>query len=433
MAREEKKNIIINDLARNIRLTKRFHIWMGFLTLCLIFCLFAYYKQIRYGLGITGMRDYVSWGMYISTFIFMVATSLTGMLICSVIVLLGQKWVAPLVRISEIIALSFALVAGLAIIADMGHPERLFYIFRYGQFQSPILWDIVLLIIYAIMCMLLYFVPLIPDVTLLYERNTDMPGWQRRIYRFLSFSWKGSPEQTRLMTIAMKILMIMIIPAALAIHTITSWLFALTPRAGWNSTIFGPYFVSGAFVTGISAMVLLMYIFRKIYGLKNYITDMHFDKMARLLVLVSLVFLYFSINKYIVPAYKMQKFESSYLHELVSGRYAPLFWTVQITGLMLPTILLLFSFFRKPLPLLIISSFVFTASWFKRYLIVVPVMENPFFPAQNLPENFISYTPTPMEITITFGIFVVVIMIISILSKLFPVVPVSQIIETTSN
>src|SRR4030042_4418748 len=120
MVLEEKKNIIIiQDLARNIRLTKRFHIWMGFLTLCLIFCLFAYYKQIRYGLVVTGMRDYVSWGMYISTFIFMVATSLTGMLICSVLVIAGQKWVAPLVRISEIIALSFAIVAGPAIIADM--------------------------------------------------------------------------------------------------------------------------------------------------------------------------------------------------------------------------------------------------------------------------------------------------------------------------
>ena len=433
IVQEEKKNIIIKDLTRNIRLTDRFHIWMGFLTLCLIFCLFAYYKQIRYGLGVTGMRDYVSWGIYISTFIFFVATSLTGMLICSILVLLGQKWIAPLVRISEIIALSFAVVAGLAIIADMGHPERLLYIFIYGRFKSPVLWDVVLLIVYTIICLLLYFIPLIPDAALLHERSTDIPSWQRKTYRFLSFNWKGSTEQNSLMAKAMKILLIMIIPAALAIHTITSWLFALTPRAGWNSTIFGPYFVTGAFVTGVSAMVLVMYIFRKIYGLKDYITNMHFDKIARLFVLVSLIYLYFSINKYIVPAYKMQKYESVYLHELVAGRYAPLFWTIQITGLILPTILLLFNFFRKPLQLFIISIFVFTGSWFIRYLIVVPVMENPFLPAQNLPEKFVSYTPTPVETTITIGIFIVVIMIISILSKLFPVIPVYQTIEATTN
>jgi len=433
MVQEGKQNIIIKDLTRNIRLTKRFHIWMGFLTLCLIFCFVAYYKQLRYGLGVTGMRDYVSWGMYISTFVFFVATSLTGMLICSILVLLGQKWVAPLVRISEIIALSFAVVAGLLIIADMGRPERLAYIFIYGRFKSPILWDVVLLIIYTIICLLLYFIPLIPDMASLHERSTDLPSWQRKIYRFLSFNWKGSTEQNSLMTKAMKILLIMIIPAALAIHTITSWMFALTLRAGWNSTVFGPYFVTGAFVTGVSVMVLVMYIYRNIYGLKDYITEMHFDKIARLLVLVSLIYLYFSINKYIVPAYKMEKYESVYLHELVAGRYALLFWTLQITGLVLPSIFLLFSFFRKPLPLFIISIFVFAGSWFKRYLIVVPVMENPFLPAQNLPEKFVLYTPTPVEITITLGIFIAVIMIISILSKLFPVIPVCQIIEATTN
>lgn len=426
---QEENNKIIQDLTKNVGLNKRFHLWMGFLTLCLIFCLFGYYKQLKYGLGVTGMRDYVSWGMYISTFVFFVAGSLAGMLICSVMALLGQKWVTPLIRIAEIIALTFAIVAGLILIADMGRPERLAYIFIYGSLKSPILWDLVLLIIYVIMCLLLYFIPLMPDAALLNLRSTNLPSWQRKTYRKLSFSWIGSLDQTLMMQKALKILLILLIPVAMAIHTVTSWLFALTSRAGWDSTIFGPYFVSGAFVTGVSTLVLAMYIFRKLYKLKNYITNLHFDKIAKLLVLISLIYLYFNINEYMVPAYKMQKYDAIYLHELFTGRYAPFFWGVQITGLILPTILLLFRFFRKPLPLFFISIFIFVGSWFNRYLIVIPVMENPFFPVQNVPENFIFYTPTQVEITITFGSLIIVLMIISILSKLFPVIPVTQILE----
>lgn len=172
-----------------------------------------------------------------------------------------------------------------------------------------------------------------------------------------------------------------------------------------------------------------MYFYRKNYKLENYITDMHFDKIGQLLVLVSLVYLYFNLNEYMVPGYKMKKFEGMHLHELFDGRLAPLFWSVQVFGLILPIILLVFKQMRKPLPMLIIAIAVLIGAWFKRYIIVVPTMEHPYLPIQNVPLNWKIYTPTTAEILITIAPMILVLIIITVLSKVIPIIPLQETIE----
>ena len=230
----EHSDKIIKDLSGHLKLNKKFHIWMAFLSLCLVLCVYAYTIQFKYGLGVTGMRDSVSWGMYIASFVFFVATSLIGMLISSVLGMIGQKWVTPIARIAELIAFAFAAIAGIVIVLDMGRPERLAYVFIYGRFQSPILWDVTVVSVYAIVSLLLYFIPLLPDLAIIKQQNKELPVWQTKIYNILSLNWIGSKEQNYLLNKAVRILLIMVIPLALAIHTVTSWLFAVTPRAGWK-------------------------------------------------------------------------------------------------------------------------------------------------------------------------------------------------------
>lgn len=424
---------ITSDLLRTIRFTKGFYIWMIFLTVALILCLYAYYLQLKFGLGVTGMGDYISWGIYISNFVFFVASSLIGMLISSVLGLSGQKWSIPLTRIAEIIALAFAAVAGLVIISDMGRPERLLYVFTHARVQSPILWDVTVVATYVVISALLLYLPLIPDLVICVDRLPYAPKWQRWIYKTLSLNWQNQASQIVRIQKSMQILLILIVPVALAIHTVTSWLFASTLRAGWNSSIFGPYFVTGAFVTGCSAVVIAMYFFRYNYKLQNYITEEHFDKMGQLLVLVSLVYLYFNINEFLVPGYKLEQADSIHLHELFAGNYAIMFWSTQILGLILPIILLFFKSMRRAFPLLIISIFVFVASWFKRYIIVIPTMEHPFLPIQYLPDHVKHYTPTIPEIAITLASFILVLMIITILSKIFPIIPIAETIHESES
>lgn len=430
---EKTKSGIIHDLLKSVKLNNGFYLWMAFLSVSLVFCLTAYYQQLTTGLGVTGLRDYISWGMYISNFVFFVASSLIGMLISSVLGLTGQKWITPITRMAEIIAFAFAAVAGLVIVSDMGRPERLLNVFIHGRFQSPILWDVTVVTTYVMISLLLFIVPMVPDLAIAYNNRTDLPKWQRLLYKLLSLNWVGSKEQKELLHKAVRILLILVIPVALAIHTVTSWLFAVTPRAGWNSTIFGPYFVTGAFVTGVASVIIAMYVFRKIYHLQDYIKEIHFDKIGKLLVLVSLVYLYFNINEFLVPGYKMPKHEAITLHSLFNGGHAIMFWFVQLAGLVIPIFLLLLKKFRKPTPLLIIGIFVFIGAWLKRYLIVVPTQEHPFLPIQNVPQSYTFYQPTFTEICITLASFILVLIIVSVLAKVFPLIPIQETIDERNN
>ncbi|MDX1284685.1 MAG: NrfD/PsrC family molybdoenzyme membrane anchor subunit, partial [Draconibacterium sp.] len=393
--------------------------------------LWGWIIQIQEGLGVTGMRDYVSWGMYIANFVFFVAVSLIGFLISSALHLLNIHWAKPVSRVAEQVAIAAVALAGIIIVMDMGRPDRFLNIFLHGRFASPIIWDVTVVTTYLVISVLLFYIPLIPDLAILRDKMGDeIPKWKMRIYKILALGWKGNAEQYKIVAHAMRILMLLIIPVGLSIHTVTSWLFAATLRSGWDTTILGPYFVAGAFVAGAAGVILLMYVYRLRYGLKDYFEDYHFDMMAKLLVFVCLVYLYFNINEFLVPGYKMKTAEGVHLKNLFSGSFSSMFWLVQVLGLVLPIILMLMKFFRKPLPLTIIAVFVLVSSWFKRYLIVVPTMEHPFLPVQNVPEHFIKYSPTSIEIMITLFSFFAALLIITILAKMFPVISIWEYAET---
>lgn len=430
--KDKRLDRIASDILRPVGVDRSFLIWMASLGMLLLVCIYAYFIQLDKGLIVTGLRDYVSWGMYISNFVFFVATSLIGMLISSVIGMMGYKWIKPIGRIAEIIAVAFSMVAGLVIVSDMGRPERLPYVFMYGRFQSPILWDVTVVTTYMILSILLYVLTMIPDMAISKGRIGHTPSWLQKTYEVLSFNFKHTHEQYKILLKAIRILLILIVPTAFAIHTVTSWLFAVTTRPGWDSTIFGPYFISGAFVSGSAAVIILMFFVRNNYKLNRYITLEHFDKMGRLLFLVSIVYFYFNINEYLVPAYKLKTMEAFHLHELFVGDFAFMFWSVQLFGLIFPMILLLFKQMRKPLPMVIIAIAVLIASWFKRLLIVVPTMESPFLPKQNVPDAWMVYHPTIVESAITIGTLTLAVIIISILMKLFPVIPIWEVAEEES-
>jgi molybdopterin-containing oxidoreductase family membrane subunit len=420
------------DILRPVRQNSTFVLWMSFLAVSLVACLYAYSIQLREGLIVTGLRDYISWGMYISNFVFFVATSLVGMLISAVLGLMGYTWVKPIARIAEIIAVAFAAVAGLVIISDMGRPDRLAYLFIHGRIQSPILWDVTVVTTYFALSFMLYFIPMIPDLAIARSRMSHAPEWLQKAYRILSFRWVHKESQYKLMHKSIRILLILIIPTAFAIHTVTSWLFAVTPRAGWDSTIFGPYFLTGAFVAGSAAVIIAMYFFRNSFKLKEYLTFDHFNKMGKLLVLVSIVYLYFNLNEFLVPAYKLKKFDAVHIHSLFSGQNSLLFWGTQLLGLIIPMFLLMIKRMRRPLPAMIISLFVLAGSWLKRYIIVVPTQEHPYLPIQNVPVEWMVYKPTIIETSVTLASIILVLMIITILSKTFPVLPIWEIVEEKS-
>ena len=427
------KQKIIEDLLPQ-KFGKQGTIWViGLLVLCSI-GFYAYCRQLYYGLAVTGMRDYASWGIYISNFVFFVAISLVGSLITAVLRLSDVHWSTPLTRIAEIIAVSAITFASLIIIVDMGRPERFYNLFLYGRLQSPIIWDVIVISTYFIISLLLLYFPLLPDLKIMIGFKERNGKWLQKLYVFLGSFWKNTPAQFKITDKAINILAITIIPVAFSIHTVTSWLFATTYRPGWDSTNFGAYFISGAFLVGSGGVLIAMYVFRTHYKLEKYITDMHFDRMGKVVVLLALLYLYFNVNEFLVPAFKMKKSEEHHLLGLFTGEYAPIFWFAISTAMIIPILILIFKKGRKPKPAFVAGILVVVGSWFKRYLIVTPTLLHPFLPMYDVPASYKHYFPTWEEWAIAIGSLAGALLVITFFARIFPIVPIHEtIIETESN
>jgi Ni/Fe-hydrogenase subunit HybB-like protein len=407
---------------------KRGWIWTGALIVICFVGAYAYSLQLRKGLVVTNMRDYVSWGIYISNFVFFVAISLVGSLITAVLRLANVQWSTPLTRIAEIIATAAIVFASIIIVVDMGRPERFLNLIIHGRLQSPIIWDVVVIGTYFFLSLFLLYLPLLPDLKILIINKDRSPKWLNRFYRFMGSFWKGTKEQFKISDKAITILCVTIIPVAFAIHTVTSWLFATTYRPGWDSTNFGAYFISGAFLVGAGGVVVAMYVFRKAYRLEKYITDFHFEKMGRVVVMLALLYLYFNINEYLIPAFKMKKPEESHLTNLFAGEFAPVFWFAILVGMIIPIIIMLFRRGRKPLPMFVAGVMVVVGAWFKRYLIVTPTLLHPFLPMDNVPEGFRHYFPSWQEWAIAMGSLAGALLVITFFARIFPIVPIHETI-----
>ena len=408
---------------------RRGMIWTaGLIVICCIGA-FAYIKQLREGLIVTNMGDYVSWGIYISNFVFFVAVSLVGSLITAIFRLSGVPWRTPLTRIAEIIAVSNITFAALIIIVDMGRPDRIYFLFTHGRIQSPILWDVIVITTYFFLSLLLLYITLIPDARVMIGLKDKLGKPFSKLYRWMASFWKGTAAQEKIRDRGITILCITIVPVAFCIHTVTSWLFATTYRPGWDSSNFGAYFVSGAFLVGAGAVVVAMYVFRRVYKLENYITQLHFDKMGKITVMLALLYLYFNVNEFLVPAFKMKKEETDYLNGLFTGDYSIMFWFAILVGMIIPIMVLIFKKGRTPRPMFIVGVMIVVGAWFKRYLIVTPTLLHPFLPKYDAPARFSHYFPSWEEWAITIGSMAGVLLIITFFVRVFPIISIYKTLE----
>jgi len=416
---------LLNDLAPK-KFGKRGVIWTSFLILVIIIGIVAYIDQLIKGQVVTNMRDYALWGIYISNFVFFVATSFVGAVAVAILRLTNNTWRTPIVRIAEIITFAAITMAGVTIMIDMARPDRLLNLFIHARIQSPITWDVIIVPTFlAISALLLYF-PLLPDFALLKKHFNETSPAASKWYGKLSLNWTGSKTQKAIQTKSIKIIALLILPVGLVLQTIDAWLFSSTYRIGWDSTNFAPYFISGAFVAGVGALITVIYVVRKVKKLENYITDFHFDKLGKLLALACLVYLYFNINEYLMPAFTAKKGEMTHLDTLFTGHYAFLFWAVTIGGLIIPIIILLFKNGRKPKSMFVIGLIVVIASWWKRYIIVTPTLLHPFLPIQGVPESWHHYFPSLHEWLITSATLAAALLIITLLVRFLPIIPIQR-------
>lgn len=393
------------------------------LALVVAWGIFAWTWQVSHGLAVTGLNDHVSWGFYLTNFVFFAGISMAGTLISAILRLTHAEWRRPITRLAEMITVVALIVVASMVVADMGRPDRLLNVLLHPHLRSPILWDLLSVGTYIAGSVLYLYLALVPDLAIL--RDGGVGGRIRgRLYSALSLGWQGVPEQRRLLVRAIGVMAVVIVPVAVSVHSVVSWIFGMTLRSGWNSTIFGPYFVVGAIFSGIAGIVVVMAIFRRVYHLEEYITEKHFRYLGSLLLAAGVMYAYFTLSEYATVGYKMEVGGASLLSALLVGRYAPYFWFFAIFGTIVPIVLLALPRTRTVKWIVTAAVLVNMGMWLKRFVIVIPSMALPL-----MPYEWGTYRPTWVEWSITAAAFAAFALVFVILARVFPVISVWEIQE----
>ncbi len=410
-------------------------IWIGSLLAVIAAATAAYIYQLVNGLKVTAMREYVSWGVYITNFVFFIGISHAGTLISAILRVTNAEWRRSVTRVAEAITVFALMVGAPMVLVDLGRIDRALNIVIHGRLNSPLLWDVCSVCTYMAGSITFLYIAMIPDFALLRARMTNGQtlGWRWRLYDVLSLGYRGTPEQKHLLERAMHAMSIIIIPVAVSVHTVVSWIFGMTLRPGWHSTIFGPYFVVGAIYSGTAALIVAMVVFRKVYHLENLITMRQFRALGALLMALTVIYLYFTLSEYLTAWYGGQAVDQRLLHMLMgSGPYGMIWWAMVIGCFFVPAILLVIPVVfpnKVSLSRLVVACILINIGmWLKRYLIVVPTLMTPFIPAEAAGISPV-YHPTWVEWTITAGAFAVFMLLFTLFAKIFPIVSIWETIE----
>ncbi len=427
------ENFALEDMNRTFSTSSiKFRIWIGTLLAIIGTAFCAYIYQLVQGLQTTGMRNYVSWGVYMTNFVFFIGISHAGTLISAILRVTNAPWRRPITRMAEAITLFALMIGAPMVIIDMGRPDRVLNVFMHGRLNSPILWDIFSIATYISGSLLYLYVALIPDLALF--RDHLAKPWQKKLFTLLAIGYKGGKEQEKALNKALGAICIVIIPVAISVHTVVSWIFSMTLRPGWHSTIFGPYFVVGAIFSGTAAIVTAMIVFRLAYRLQRYLTMVHFKALAKLLIALNALYIYFTVSEYLTIWYGRHEIDHRLLDVLAGhSPYAPLWWFMWVFGLFLPLLLTIWFVIQKESRHALTVIFVATiliniGMYLKRYLIIVPTMMTPYIPAEAA-DIHISYVPTFIEWIITAGGFAMFLLLYTLFSKIFPIISVAEVLE----
>ncbi len=409
------------DLIRPIEQTgPGFYLMVAILLGVIVFAGYTYIRQVFLGLGVTGLAQPVSWGFYIINFVFFIGISHAGTLISAILRLSKAEWRRPITRMAEVITAIVLAIGGLHPILDLGRPDRMLHLFTEGRLQSPLLWDVTSITAYFAASTVYLYLPMIPDIAILRDRGTR-PRW---LYEFLAWGWRGTEHQKKVLERAINILMVMVIPIAISVHTVISFIFSMTIQPGWHSTIFGPYFVVGAIFSGIAALLIVMIAFRKAFDLGKYLKLIHFQYLSTLLLIMSFLWFYFTFAEYLTGFYGHEPNEMRVFLYKFTGDYAPWFWTMGICNFLIPVVILVNPKTKKIPGILIASISVVIGMWLERLIIVVPSLANP-----RLPYPTGIYIPSLTEWSLFAGGVAVFILAYMLFAKLFPIISIWEIQE----
>jgi len=422
-----KDEQVREDLLRPVfHTSRRFYLLVFLLIVIGLPGLIAFAYQIHGGMGVSGLTRPIFWGIYVTNFVFWIGISHAGTLISAILRLVNATWRRPVTRCAEAITV-FALAIGAQYpIIHLGRAWFFFWLIPYPtergiwpNFRSPLVWDFFAITTYITGSLTFLLLPIIPDWAMVRDRAT---GLRKRIYTVLAVGWRGTPREWHRLEMAMKIMAVTILPVAVSVHTIVSWDFAMAPVPMWHSTVFGPYFVAGAIFSGIAALIIAMALLRKALHLEQYLTPVHFSNLGKLLLVMSLLWIYFIFAERLTVWYGNQPAEMAAFWSIQSGRFAVLFWTMVTCNFLIPFPILAIKKLRTITGTVIAASTIVVGMWLERFLIVVPPLEHKY-----LPYDWGRYQPNWVEVMITVGTASGMVLLYVLFAKFVPLISIWEL------
>lgn len=426
----DKRSELLRDLTPEIEKTsKSWYVVFGILLLVFITGIYGLIQQIDKGHIVTGMRDNVVWGVYIVNFIFFMGLSYAGALVSGTLHLFKTSWRAPVIRLAELITVISLAIGPFFIFFCVGRLERIPYILAFPRIQSPIVWDVIAILTDVFGAAIFLYVSFIEDFAILRDaENLQIAPWKKKMFRILSLGYTGTPKQKKILTFSRNVMAAMIIAIAIIVYSVLAWIFGVTLQPGWHSTIFGPYFVIAAVFSGVGLLIILMAIFRKIYHLEKYITLKHFVNLGIVLFVIAAFFGYFTFSDYLTKWYGSVKMDKILIDKLFT-EFRTYFIFANYIGILTPIIIIAIPKLRTIRNITIAAVIALLALWVNRYIIIVPTLETPFIPIQDTRHDWLFYSPTWVEWSLTAAGVAVFGMLFMIVSKLAPIVSISELEE----
>ncbi len=395
----------------------------------LICYFFPWFYQLYYGIGAAGMNHPTVWGTYLASFIFWIGLSHSGTLLSCVLHITNSGWRKAMYRSAEAMTLFSLVVAATMVAVHLGRPWFMHWTLPYPNqmelwpnFRSPLLFDVMAITTYVTGSSIFIYMGSIPDFAAARDRTL---GWRHHMYRLLSLGWRGTDTEWHRLGRAYTFLAVLIIPLAVSVHSIVSWDFALSIVPALHLTIFAPYFVVGAIYSGTAGIVTVMYFLRKYMGFEKYITEVHFDNLGKLLLVLSLLWTYINVLELFTGWYSGEPAEIAALSYKLFGYYAPLYWEMILFCAVAPLLCASRRFRTSFRPMLFLSIAINIGMYTERFLIVGTSLSR-----QYMPDSWNVYVPSLVELSILVGTLGLFCTLFLIFVKIFPSVSIYEVKET---
>ncbi|MCX7909890.1 MAG: polysulfide reductase NrfD [Ignavibacteria bacterium] len=379
--------------------------------------------SLLFGLKSWGLNQKTIWGVEIVNFVFWIGNSHAGTLISAILFLFRQGWRISIHRIAETITIICIFIAALFPFIHLGRPWFFYWMFpipnqtlTWANFKSPIIWDVVAVLTYALLSLLFWFVGILPDYKHFKINQNSKLG--KKIFGTLSQIWTNTDKNWEEYKWTYNIMAGILAFVVVSVHSIVSFDFSVTLLPQWHSTMLPIFFVVGAIYSGIALVLLCNSLLTFISSFGDKISEEASKKLSKLLLTFSLILLYFYLLELFFVFYSQNTNEIFVYNLRFQNGYGLIFILMCLFIFILPQLFWSGKFYQNKIIQLLISVFVLIGMWLERYLLIIPVLSFDFVTKQSYP-----YIPTIVDFSLTFGSVGVFVLAFYGIGKIIPMIP----------